>query len=114
MINKSLENIFSLNFYSNFVSLLNFITHTIMKKLIFSCAIALATAVSFSSCDTESCYTCESAISVGCTLDVCGGIATSSSGTACQAVATTVNAAYSNNDKMKDYLGTVGYTCTKK
>jgi hypothetical protein len=111
---KSTKNTFSLNFYVTFVSLLNFITHIIMKKLIFSCAIALATAVSFSSCDTESCYTCESAISVGCTLDICGGIASSSSGTACQAVATTVNAAYSNNDKMKEYLELAGYTCTKK
>ena len=113
-MNKSLKNIFSLSFYSNFVSLLNFITHTIMKKLIFSCALALAIAVSFSSCDTESCYTCESAISVGCTLDVCGGIASSSSGTACQAAATTANLVYSNNDELKGYLETVGYTCTKK
>ena len=85
-----------------------------MKKLIFSCAIALATAVSFSSCDTESCYTCESAVSVGCTLDVCGGVASSSSGTACQTAATAANLAYSNNDDIKGYFELLGYTCTKK
>lgn len=85
-----------------------------MKKLIFSCAIALATAVSFSSCDTESCYTCELAATSACTLDVCGGIASSTSGTACQTAATAANLVYSNNDELKGYFETVGYTCTKK
>jgi hypothetical protein len=94
--------------------LLNFTTHTIMKKLIFSCVVALAVATTFSSCDTETCYTCEAAVSVGCTLDVCGGVANSSSGTACQAAATAANLAYSNSDDIKGYLETVGYTCTKK
>jgi hypothetical protein len=85
-----------------------------MKKLILSCALALTAAVSFTSCDAEVCYTCESAVSVGCTLDVCGGIASSSSGTVCQAAATAANLAYSNNDDIKGYLELAGYTCTQK
>jgi len=84
-----------------------------MKKLIFSCAIALTAAVSFSSCEKETCYECQLAATSACVLDVCGGSSSSSDAT-CNAFAVTTNLVYKTNDDIKSYLETVGYACTEK
>ena len=50
-----------------------------MKKLLLCAGIAVATASTFTACDSNSCYTCNlTAIGITNTIDICDGQATTS------------------------------------
>jgi len=86
-----------------------------MKKLIFSCALALTAAVSFSSCSKDSCYECEqTASSVETIVTVCEETITTT--TTSNGSESTVSADLGNTDKTayRESLEAGGYTCENK
>ncbi|WMX13584.1 MULTISPECIES: hypothetical protein [unclassified Aureispira] len=84
-----------------------------MKKLLFSCALAITAAVSFSSCAKDTCYVCEQTINnVDTKYDVCNDQVTiTTNGTS--SASTGIPGGISAIDYRRT-LETGGYTCTNK